>query len=96
MKLTEETTIVRNNEILTSDIDGEKVMMSIKQGQYYGLGKTGSFIWDSMEKPIKIKHLINSITSRFKVDKKKCLSDILPFLNDLMEKGLINATNAIE
>jgi DNA-directed RNA polymerase delta subunit len=92
MKLTIDTIIQRKNEILTSDIDGEKVMMSIQQGEYYGLGNTGSFIWDNIENQIKIEDLINLITQEFNVNKERCLNDIMPFLTDLVEKGLIIAT----
>jgi len=93
MKLTENTILQRNNEILTSDLDGEKVMMSIQYGEYYGLGKTGSFIWDELENPISIQHLVEKITQQYAVEKEKCLADIMPFLNDLLEKELIIATN---
>jgi len=89
MKLTEQTIIRRNNDILASDIDGEKVMMSIQQGEYFGLGKTGSFIWDHIEQPISIKKLVELITEKYEVNKEQCLQDILPFLNDLAEKKLI-------
>ncbi|MEE4196497.1 MAG: lasso peptide biosynthesis PqqD family chaperone [Bacteroidales bacterium] len=92
MKLTENNIIQRNNDILASDIDGEKVMMSIQQGEYYGLGKTGSFIWDNIEKPITIKDLADLITEKYEVSREKCLQDILPFLNDLAEKKLIVTT----
>ena len=92
MKLTESTTIQRNHEILTSDLDGEKVMMSIRFGEYYGLGKTGSFIWDQLENPIKIKDLVDLITSKYEVEKEKCYQDILPFITDLIEKELLIAT----
>ena len=89
MKLTKQTIIRRNNDILASDIDGEKVMMSIQQGEYYGLGKSGSFIWDNIEQPITIKDLADLITEKYEVSKAQCLNDIMPFLNDLAEKKLI-------
>ena len=92
MEITFDTIIQRNNEILTSDLDGEKVMMSIQFGEYYGLGKTGSFIWDHIEEPIKIKNLVYLITSKYDIDETKCLADIIPFLNALLEKQLIIAT----
>ena len=89
MKLTEKTIIQRNPDILASDIDGEKVMMSIQQGEYFGLGKTGSFIWDHIEQPISIKKLVDLITEKYEVSEAQCLNDIMPFLNDLAEKKLI-------
>ena len=90
--LTPETIIQRNKEILTSDLDGEKVMMSIKRGEYYGLGKTGTFIWDNIDEPIKINDLVAMITEKYNVDKNQCLVDISPFITDLIEKELIIAT----
>ncbi|MGE0090834.1 MAG: lasso peptide biosynthesis PqqD family chaperone [Bacteroidales bacterium] len=92
MKINLETTIQQNKDILTSTIDGEKVMMSIRFGEYYGLGMTGSFIWDHIEQPIKIIDLVKLITDKFAVEKEKCFNDISPFLNDLLEKELIIAT----
>lgn len=92
MKLNPESTIQRNNDILTSDLDGEKVMMSIRFGEYYGLGQTGSFIWDQLEKPVKIKDLVDLIVSKYNVTKEKCLKDTMPFLNDLVEKELVIVT----
>ena len=92
-KITPDTIIQRNNEILTSDLDGEKVMMSIKRGEYYGLGKTGTFIWDNIDEPVKISDLVAMITEKYNVDKNQCFKDILPFITDLIEKELIIATN---
>lgn len=95
MKINLETTIQQNKDILTSTIDGEKVMMSIRFGEYYGLGMTGSFIWDHIEKPIKVSELINLITEKYAVEGEKCFDDIAPFLNDLLEKELIIATKQV-
>lgn len=92
MKLTLENIIQRNNEILTSDLDGEKVMMSIKFGEYYGLGTTGSFIWDNLENPIKIESLVELITKNYNVEKDKCVNDTISFLNELLGKELIIVT----
>jgi len=92
MKITIDTTIHRNNEILTSNIDDEKVMMSIQYGEYFGLGKTGSFIWDHIENPIMVSELLELIIQKYDIEKEKCLNEIIPFLNDLLEKELIIAT----
>lgn len=92
MSITLETKIKRNEDILASDLDGEKVMMSIQKGEYYGLGKTGTFIWDRIHEPIKIKELIDLIVEKYDVSKDQCFLDIKPFITDLIEKQLIVAT----
>ncbi len=92
MKITLNTIIQRRTDILASDLDGEKVMMSIQKGEYYGLGKTGTFIWDSIENPISIIELIEKIIEKYHIDENKCFEDIVPFIKDLVEKELIIAT----
>lgn len=92
MKLTQDTIIQRNPDILASDLDGEKVMMSIQKGEYYGLGKTGTFIWDHITEPIAIKELIDLITEKYAVSPEQCFQDIKPFIVDLIEKQLIIET----
>ena len=38
--------IKRNPEMVSSDMDGETVMMSMENGEYYGLDPIGSRIWE--------------------------------------------------
>ncbi len=92
IEITLDTIIQKKTDVLTSDLDGEKVMMSIEKGEYYGLGKTGTFIWDNIESPIKIKALIEMITENYNIDENKCFADIAPFIMDLIEKELVVVT----
>ena len=92
IEITLDSIIQRKTDILTSDLDGEKVMMSIEKGEYYGLGKTGTFIWDNIENPIKISTIVDMITKNYNIDKNKCFADIAPFIMDLVEKELIVVT----
>ena len=74
---------------LTSDIDGETVMMSIEKGKYFGLDAVGSRIWDLLESPTKLVDLINSLVAEFEVDPKNCELDVLEFLERLNTKGML-------
>ena len=46
---------------IVSDMDGEKVMLSIKNGKYYNLGTIGGVIWDHLQKPILLEELISKL-----------------------------------
>ena len=85
------TTIKRNPEMVTSNIDGEIVMMSIDHGEYYGLDEIGSRIWELLENPMTIEHLIDILVEEFEVNKETCTSDTLEFLNDLAQKNIISS-----
>ncbi len=81
--------IKRNPELVSSDIDGEKVMMSIESGEYFGLDPVGTRIWELIEKPIRIDELVNLLLVEFEVTKEQCEVDTIEFLNELQEKNLL-------
>ena len=75
--------VVRSQEILASDIDGEIVMMSIREGTYSGLDATGSEIWDLLENPRPVSEICEILMERYNVERERCQEDVLAFLNDM-------------
>lgn len=88
-KLTSVSVVQRNPKLIANQMDGEIVMMSIDNGEYYGLDEIGSRIWELIENPVSINHLIESLTEEFEVSTEDCLHDTLEFLEDLLEKDLL-------
>lgn len=87
--ITLNTTIKRNPELVASDMDGETVMMSIDNGEYFGLDPVGSRIWTLIENQIRIDKLIEQLLEEFDVTKEQCELDTLEFLNQLQDKNLL-------
>ncbi|WP_338470947.1 lasso peptide biosynthesis PqqD family chaperone [Niallia sp. XMNu-256] len=81
---------VQNPGNIVSDMDGEKVMLSIENGKYYNLGEIGGAIWDLMKEPISTQELVSQLLSRYEVEPKECEEQVLSFLNELMDAGLIS------
>ena len=88
--ITLKSNIQRNSSMITSNLDGEIVMMSVENGEYYGLDEIGTRIWELLEKPIVIENLIHCLTLEFEVEREECEEDTLEFLKDLFAKNLIN------
>lgn len=76
-------------DIVASDIDNEKVMMSIEKGSYYGLDSVGSRIWEMIETPIRVSELIDALLLKYEVDRETCERDVLVFLEELHESGIV-------
>jgi hypothetical protein len=70
-------------------MDGETVMMSIDNGEYFGLDPVGSRIWTLIENPIRIDKLIEQLLEEFDATKEQCELDTLEFLNQLQDKNLL-------
>ena len=79
----------RNLDLIGAAIDDELVMMSVEQGQYYGLGGIGPRVWELLEEPCAIEDLVDAILEEFEVDSAVCEKDMTGFLKELEEFGLI-------
>lgn len=89
MTIQEKTFYRRNPDLIFSDMDGETVMMSIQNGEYYGLDEVGSRIWQLLENPESAETLTQKLIEEYEVSQETCLSDVMEFLNILAEKQLI-------
>lgn len=74
---------------LVSDMDGEKVMLSIKSGKYFNLGRIGGRIWELMEGPMTASEIAHRLISEFDVTLELCEQHVLDFLQQLYAEQLI-------
>jgi len=97
LKIKPETILQRKSDLLFNQIDGEVVMLSIANNEYYGMDKIGSRIWKMLEQPVSFKNLIKMLCDEFNVSEQQCKKDTIEFLTKLSDKNLINtAGNVIE
>ena len=76
-------------DIVVSDIDDEKVMMSVENGQYYNLDSVGSRVWELIVKPVKVSELIDALLLKYDVDRETCERDVLAFLSEFHKDGIL-------
>jgi len=93
MTVTIKTVVCQRQEVLSADVDGEFVLMSVERGQYYGLDDVGSAIWRRLEKPVSVADLCASLGTEFDGDAQTIADDVLALLNELESQDLI-ATRA--
>lgn len=78
---------------IVSDMDGEKVMLSVSNGKYYNLGELGGEIWELMKEPITIQELVTTLQSQYNVDQTDCKEQVTDFLSQLLEQGLVSVNS---
>ncbi|MCC3376007.1 lasso peptide biosynthesis PqqD family chaperone [Cohnella sp. REN36] len=82
-------TFVQNGDSLVSDMNGEKVMMSIQNGKYYNLGAIGGRIWELVAVPQTIEQLATALMEEYEVDRDTCEAQVRQFLDHLLQEKLI-------
>ena len=86
----EMSSIVRQSEgQVSAAIDGEVVMMSVERGGYYGLDEVGSWIWALIEQPMEVSALCDRLLEEYEVERAACESDVIKFLEELVEQGVV-------
>lgn len=81
--------ITRSGDLLTTEVDGELLAMSIENGACYGLNSIGSRIWQLVEQPRTIDNLCAQLVEEFEVDAETCRTEVLALLADLRTEKLI-------
>ncbi|MDC2864528.1 lasso peptide biosynthesis PqqD family chaperone [Bacillus sp. BP-3] len=74
---------------IVSDMDGEKVMLSISNGKYYNLGAVGGTIWALIEKPISVTEVVTELMKEYEIDQSTCEKQVISFLKLLLDEDLI-------
>jgi hypothetical protein len=80
----------KNNEKTAyRTIDGEAVVVNLKDSTFHTLNPVATFIWEQADGRIKAKEMIEKICQEFEVDWGTAEKDCLEFLGELVRKGLV-------
>lgn len=88
-----ETVICRANTQVSTELDGETVILDVSAGIYSGLDPVGTVIWNALEIPTNFAQLVEIILNTYDVQEAQCVDDMLIFLKDLAENKLINVSD---
>jgi hypothetical protein len=83
------TVVVQAEGLLSSELDGETVLMSLARSTYYGLDKTARRIWDLTAQPVRVADLCDRLAVEYAVEPKTCEQDVCAFLAKLIDERLV-------
>lgn len=91
MSFTGETMIARSGEALSTEVDGEAVLIGIESGRYYGLDAIGTTIWNRIEQPCSFDALCAGLVEEFEGDPAVIEEETRAFVDLLVARGLAQA-----
>lgn len=74
---------------LSCDLNGEAVILNMKNGKYYGINSVGASIWTAIQAPVTFANLESAILTEYDVDEATCRRAIESFLEQMENEGLI-------
>ncbi|BAZ34096.1 hypothetical protein NIES4074_66100 [Cylindrospermum sp. NIES-4074] len=87
--ISKSSVVVAAKEQISSDLDGETVILDTKAGVYYGLNSVGASIWNLIQQPKTFAEIQSTILAKYEVESDQCENDILTLLQELAKEGLI-------
>ena len=84
------TVVSHRQDIDTTDLNGDKVMMDLEKGRYFSLNSVGSRIWELIEEPIEINKVVDTLLTEYEIDQNTCEESVLDFVKGLNESEIIS------
>lgn len=81
--------VARSENSLAAEIDDELVLMSVEQGNYYGLDAIGADIWRRLEEPMQVSAMCDALCKEYEADADTIRRDVLALLERLIAEGLV-------
>jgi hypothetical protein len=85
-----EDKLSRVQEILSTEIDQETILMSIDAGAYYGLKGPAQSIWEKLEIPMTVSDLVDLLVKEYRITPEECAADVKKFLAEMEREGLLH------
>lgn len=80
-------------DVLYHDLQGEVVILDLNSELYFGLNPVGTRIWHFLEERGSLQRVVNSLVEEYDVTRARCADDLLGFVAQMLEKGLLEVSN---
>ena len=88
--LTLATRIVRNPDLVHTELEQHTMMMSVEAGRYFSLNSSGSRIWQLIEQPAVVADIVSTLEREFDVEPERCHAETMRLIEGLLENKLAN------
>lgn len=85
--------VVSDDNCLSTEIDGESVILHMEKGKYYGFNEVGTRVWQIVQQPRTVDEICDELVSIYDVDRTQCRRDVESLIDELNQKGLVHVVN---
>ncbi|MFV3131424.1 PqqD family peptide modification chaperone [Niveispirillum sp. KHB5.9] len=89
MTFTPDTIFTRSPDPLTTEVDGETVMMDVESGSYFNLDRIGSAIWARLENPVRFDDLCRDLHAIYDAPLDTIRADVAALLSRMLSHKLV-------
>jgi len=83
------TRVEVTSDQVSSELDGEEVILNLRDGTYYGLNEVGARIWSLIQEEEVLDQVRDRLIEEFDVETEQCERDLIHLVQELHEAGLV-------
>ncbi|MCE9601016.1 MAG: PqqD family protein [Gemmatimonadetes bacterium] len=87
--LTRATPIVASDDQASAELSSEVVILSMREGVYFGLDGVGARIWSLVQQPTTLGEVTATIVSEFEVEEERAFADLCALAGEMAGHGLV-------
>jgi hypothetical protein len=87
--ITGATLISRSPLVLTAEVDGAVIMMSVNQNRYFRLDDIGNDIWQRIEPPCLFAELVDRLVDDYDADRATIAADVRALLDRMIAQDIV-------
>ena len=96
VELSPATVLVAAHDQVSTELEGEAVILSLADGVYYGLDGVGAVVWERLREPTSVAALRDAVTEAFDVDRETAERDLLALLRELAGRRLVETVDGTD
>lgn len=86
--LTLDSALVVSDDVVTQELEGEMVLLSLDRAEYFGLNASGTAVWNGLVNGLGLRAIAQSLVEEFEVDAERADTDVLAVAQQLVDAGL--------
>jgi hypothetical protein len=87
--VTDAALISRSPSVLTAEVDGEVLIMSIDRGNYFSLNEIACDIWRRLDPPCSFAELIDGLAADYDANRATIVDDVRVLLRRLVAEDIV-------
>lgn len=76
-------------QVMSRVVGDDTVLLDLESGMYFGVDGVAKRIWESISEGRSLGETAGIIASEYEVDEAQAQADVLKFVTDLAERGLL-------
>ena len=85
--------VVAIRDQISCDLEGEAVILHLREGVYYGLNEVASKVWRLVQEPRTITEIRDALLADYEVEPDDLTRDLLELLSRLRDWNLLELRN---